>query len=65
MTSQEQANIITLIGLPATRRGYELFNENGDNLGVTLSERDVDFILSHQCVSDCRREGCEKVGANV
>ena len=58
--TQEMANIVALVGVPATRKGYELFSENGDNLGVILSERDVDFILGHRCTSDCRRVGCER-----
>jgi hypothetical protein len=64
MTNQEQANIETLCGETATRRGYELFNVNGDYLS-TLTERELDFVQSHQCISDCRRVGCETVGVKA
>lgn len=63
--TQEQANIVTLIGMEAELRGYELFNANGDNLGVVLSDEDVDFIRGHRCASDCRKIGCETVAAQA
>lgn len=59
--TQEQANIQTLCGEQATRRGYELFNGNGDNLGAVLTEAEVEFIQEHSCTSDCRKIGCESV----
>ena len=59
--TQEAANINTLAGEQATRRGYELFNVNGDLL-ATLDNRDLDFVQNHCCTSDCRRIGCEFVG---
>lgn len=61
MNNQEQANILTLCGEQATRRGYELFNANGDNLGAVLTDAEVEFIQEHRCTSDCRRIGCEAV----
>jgi len=65
MTNQEQANILMLAGEQATRKGYELFNSNGDNLGAVLSDAEVEFIQEHRCSSDCRRVGCETVWARA
>jgi len=61
MQSQEQANLETLMGEPEISRvGYEVYNHNGDYL-LTLSNRELDFVQSHRCTSDCRRIGCEFV----
>jgi len=60
---QELANIVTLCGESATRRGYDLFNVVGDQIS-SLDEKELEFVQGHRCVSDCRRVGCEKVGAN-
>lgn len=58
--SQEQANLETICGEPeVTRKGYEVFNHNGDYL-YTLSDRALRFIQDHVCSSDCRREGCAR-----
>lgn len=65
MTNQEQANILTLCGEQATRKGYELFNANGDNLGAVLTAAEVEFIQEHRCTSDCRKVGCEAVEAQI
>lgn len=61
LNTQEQANLETLLGEPEVSRvGYEVYNHNGDYL-LTLSNRELDFVQSHRCTSDCRRIGCESV----
>jgi len=63
MTNQESANLLTLCGEEVTRKGYSIYNHNGDYL-YDLSEGELDFVQNHQCTSDCRRIGCDLVGVN-
>lgn len=57
--SQEQANIVTLLGREAKREGYTLSDASG--YIATLTEWEVGFIVDHRCTSDCGREGCEEM----